>query len=67
MNTVMFLGSYSTWIFGWVKPRSCMCPGELPRTRRMLDARILNFRYTFHTCMVFSFTTAPMTDSLFCV
>ena len=64
-NTVMFLGSYSTWIFRCAKPRSCMW--ALPRARRILDARFLNFRHRFHICMVFSLTTAPMTDSLFCV
>jgi hypothetical protein len=32
-----------------------------------LDTRFLNFRYSFHTCMFFFFTTAPLTDSHFCV
>ena len=52
----MFLGRFSTWIFRWAKPRSCRCPGALPRTRRILDTRFLNFRYSFHTSMDFSLT-----------
>ena len=66
LNTVTFLGRSSTWIFRWAKPRSCRYLGALPRTRRILDARFSNFRYSFHTCM-FSLTTAPLTDGHFCV
>jgi hypothetical protein len=67
LNVVMFLGRHSTWIFKWAKPRSCRCPGALSRTRRTLDAKFLNFRYSFCTCMVFFLTTAPPTDSHLCV
>jgi hypothetical protein len=39
----------------------------LSRTRRTLDSKFFNFRYSFHTCVVISLTTAPPTDSHCCV
>ena len=66
LKTVTFLGRYTTLIFRWAKPRPCRCPGALPRIRRILDARFLNFRYSFRACMVFFLTTAPLSASHLC-
>jgi len=40
---------------GYSDEPNCRCSGALPKIR-ILDARFLNFRHSFHTCMVFSLT-----------
>jgi hypothetical protein len=43
----------STWIFRWVRPRSCGYHGAFSRMRKVWNARILDFRYSFYTSLLY--------------
>ena len=55
---------------GWVRRKSCGCPGALLMTMRTLNARFLTSDTVCKlacTSMALSLTTAPLIDNHFCV
>lgn len=48
---VRVLERFSTWVVWWLRPRSCIWPAALSRTRRTLNAGFLDFTDSFQTTL----------------